>query len=104
MDTEVDVPNPALTLIPGMYAEVNLRVNERSNALSVPLEAVDRSGPAARVYAVVAPGVIHITPVILGLENDQRVEVLSGLQAGDVVIVGRRAGLRDGQPVQARPL
>src|SRR5207237_7086199 len=40
MDTEVDVPNPALTLIPGMYAEVNLRVDERRDALSVPLDAV----------------------------------------------------------------
>jgi multidrug efflux pump subunit AcrA (membrane-fusion protein) len=28
MDTEVDVPNPSLTLIPGMYAEVNLRIDE----------------------------------------------------------------------------
>ncbi len=37
MDTEVDVPNPSLTLIPGMYAEVNLRVEEHRNALAVPL-------------------------------------------------------------------
>src|SRR4029077_17353975 len=48
MDTEVDVPNPALTLIPGMYAEVNLRVDERHNALAVPLDAVDRSGSMYR--------------------------------------------------------
>ena len=54
MDTEVDVPNPTLTLIPGMYAEVNLRVDERHNALSVPLDAVDRSGAAPRVFTVVA--------------------------------------------------
>lgn len=104
MDTEVDVPNASLTLIPGMYAEVNLRVDERRNALSVPLEAVDRSGPVARVYSVVSAGVIHITPVTLGLEGDQRVEVLSGLQEGDAVVVGRLAGLKDGQPVQAKSL
>lgn len=104
MDTEVDVPNPALSLIPGMYAEVNLRVDERRNALSVPLDAVDRSGPAPRVYAVTPPGVIHITAVTLGIENDQRVEVRSGLQEGDVVVVGRHAGLKDGQPVQTRSL
>ncbi len=87
MDTEVDVPNPSLTLVPGMYAEVNLRVDERRNALTVPLDAVERSGPAPRVYAVAAPGVIHIVPVTLGLENDQRVEVRSGL-------AGRRCGGR----------
>jgi len=102
MDTEVDVPNPSLTLIPGMYAEVDLRVAERSNALSVPLEAVDRAGNSARVFAVRAPGVVRILPVNTGLETAQRVEILSGLEEGDVVIVGRRAGLKEGDRVQAK--
>jgi RND family efflux transporter MFP subunit len=104
MDTEVDVPNPTLTLIPGMYAEVNLRVDERRNALSVPLDAVDRSGSTARVYTVTPTGAIQIMPVTLGLENDQRVEVRAGLQEGEVVVVGRHAGLKDGQQVQTRSL
>ena len=104
MDTEVDVTNSSLTLIPGMYAEVNLRVDERRNVLSIPLDAVDRSGPVARVYVVISPGVIHITPVTLGLEGDQRVEVRSGLQEGDAVVVGRHADLKDGQQVKAQSL
>jgi multidrug efflux pump subunit AcrA (membrane-fusion protein) len=104
MDTEVDVPNPALTLIPGMYAEVNLRVDERRNALSVPLDAVDRSGSSSRVYTVSPTGAIRIVPVALGLENDQRVEVRSGLQEGDVVVVGRHAGVKNRQQVQIRSL
>jgi RND family efflux transporter MFP subunit len=103
MDTEVDVPNPTLTLIPGMYAEVNLRTDERRNVLSIPLDAVDRSGSAARVYTVTADGILHITPITLGLESDQRVEVMSGLQEGDAVVLGRHAGLKDGQQVQVRP-
>lgn len=94
MDTEVDVPNPGLTLIPGMYAEVNLRVDERRDALSVPLDAVDRSGTATRVFTVTRAGAIHIAPVTLGIENGQRVEVTSGLIDGDTVVVGRHAGLR----------
>jgi RND family efflux transporter MFP subunit len=104
MDTEVDVPNSSLALIPGMYAEVNLRVNERRSALSVPLDAVDRSGPSPRVYIVTPAGAIHIMTVALGMESDQRVEVRSGLQEGDVVITGRHAGLTDGQLVQVRSL
>jgi RND family efflux transporter MFP subunit len=104
MDTEVDVPNPSLALIPGMYAEVNLRVNERHNALAVPLDAVDRSGTSPRVYTVTSGGEVHIVPVTLGLENDRLVEIKSGLQEGDVLVVGRRGGLKDGQPVQAKPL
>jgi RND family efflux transporter MFP subunit len=104
MDTEVDVPNSSLTLIPGMYAEVNLRVDERRNALSIPLDAVDRSGSSPRVFVVTPSGAVHFMPVTLGLESDQRVEVRSGLQEGDVVVVGGRAGLKDGQQVQIKSL
>jgi multidrug efflux pump subunit AcrA (membrane-fusion protein) len=45
--------------------------------------------------------VVRVTPVTLGLETAQRVEILSGLSEGDEVIVGRRAGFKDGQHVQA---
>jgi RND family efflux transporter MFP subunit len=102
MDTEVDVPNPALTLIPGMYAEVVLRLDGRNNVLAVPTDAVDRSGPSPRVYSVDAAGAIHIVAVSTGLETDQRVEVRSGLKEGDTVVVGRRAGLKEGEQVQVR--
>jgi RND family efflux transporter MFP subunit len=101
MDTEVDVQNPGLTLIPGMYAEVNLHIAESRGALVVPLDAVDRSTTAARVYVVTPQGVIQIVPVTLGLETDRNVEVLNGLTEGDTVVAGRHAGLRDGQRVQA---
>lgn len=102
MDTEVDVQNPSLTLIPGMYAEVNLHIAESRHALAVPLDAVDRSTAAARAYLIGPQGVIHIVPVTLGLETDQSVEILSGLQEGDVVVAGRHAGLREGQTVQVK--
>jgi RND family efflux transporter MFP subunit len=104
MDTELDVPNPALTLIPGMYAEVNLRIDERRDALSVPLDAVDRNGTSTRVYTVTPSGAIRIVAVTLGLEDDRRVEVRSGLRDGDVVVLGRRTALRDGQQVQTKLL
>src|ERR1017187_10361390 len=43
MDTEVDVANPSLILIPGMYAEVNLTLDRRDKVLAVPVMAVDRA-------------------------------------------------------------
>jgi RND family efflux transporter MFP subunit len=102
MDTEVDVQNPTLTLIPGMYAEVNLHIAESRGALTVPLDAVDRSTASARVYVIAKPGVIQIVPVTLGLETDQNVEILTGLQEGDTVVAGRHAGLKDGQAVRVK--
>jgi multidrug efflux pump subunit AcrA (membrane-fusion protein) len=104
MDTEVDVPNAALTLIPGMYAEVNLRIDERHGALAVPLDAVDRGASSTRAFTVSPSGALHIVPVTLGLEDDRLVEVRSGLRDGDVVVVGRRAGLKEGQQVQTKLL
>ncbi len=41
MDTQVDVLNPSLVLVPGMYAEVNLSLMRRDAVLSIPLTAVD---------------------------------------------------------------
>jgi multidrug efflux pump subunit AcrA (membrane-fusion protein) len=101
MDTEVDVPNADLRLVPGMYAQVNLQIERRDDALVVPPDAIDRSGASPSVYAIDAGGVIKIVPVTIGIETAQRLEIRSGLQQDDKVVVGRRAGLKAGDRVQA---
>jgi RND family efflux transporter MFP subunit len=103
MKTEVEVPNANLELIPGMYAEVDLITERRKNALSVPVEAIDGSGSATRVFAVRPSGTVETVPVHLGVENAQRVEILSGeIHDGDQVVVGPRAGLKQGDKVQPK--
>jgi len=102
IDTEVDVANPGLTLMPGMYAQVSLRLEEQPNALAVPPDAVERSGKEAHVYTVDSSGVLRIVPVTTGMETAQRLEVRSGVQEGDLVVVGRHAGLKDGDKVQTK--
>jgi RND family efflux transporter MFP subunit len=103
MKTEVDVPNPALELVPGMYAEVDLITEQRKDVLTVPVEAVDGSGDSARVFTVEPAGTIRIVPVRLGLENAQRIEVQSSeLHMGDDVVVGSRSGLKEGMKVQPK--
>jgi RND family efflux transporter MFP subunit len=100
METEVDVPNPSLVLIPGMYAEVDLQLQSKTNVLSIPVAAVDLTSSNPAVYRVAADGTIEIVPVKLGLETSTRVEVLSGLNEGDDVVVGDRAGLKAGDRVK----
>jgi RND family efflux transporter MFP subunit len=102
MDTEVDVPNPDLVLVPGMYAEVVLNVDRRDHALVVPLDAIEGTGAAARAYAINEAGLIAIVPVTTGIQNNQSVEILSGLTEGQEVITGRHAGLREGEKVQPK--
>ena len=103
MKTEVDVPNPTLVLVPGMYAEVDLVTEQRRNVLAVPVEAVDGSGSSARVFTVQPSGTLQIIPVRLGIETAQQIEILSGdLKEGEQVVVGPRSGLKDGNRVQPK--
>jgi multidrug efflux pump subunit AcrA (membrane-fusion protein) len=103
METEVDVPNPGLVLVPGMYAEVALTTDRRTQTLAIPLEAVANPETAPSVMVVNA-GKLEDRPVKLGLETAHRVEVLSGLADGDLVLVGSRSQFRPGQAVEPKIL
>jgi multidrug efflux pump subunit AcrA (membrane-fusion protein) len=103
MDTEVDVVNPDGSLVPGMYAQVHLHLANRPAALSVPLDAVDGLGTSVQQAYIVRDGIVHLATVKVGLQTPNRVEILSGLQIGDKVIVGRHTGLSDGEKVEAQP-
>ena len=104
MDTEVDVPNPALVLIPGMYAEVNLTLDNHPRALAIPTQAVDVAGDdsSGQVAVVTPENRVDIRTVQLGLQTANRVEIRAGLSEGDLVVVGSRAGLKTGQEVQPK--
>ena len=102
MDTEVDVSNPSLILVPGMYADVDLQVDARNNVLSIPIAAVDNTENETQVYRVNSEGAIEIAPVKVGLQTATSAEITSGLKRGDLVVVGSRAGLKPGEKVQPR--
>jgi RND family efflux transporter MFP subunit len=99
METEIDFDNRDGRLIPGMYAETRLSLREKKNALTIPLEAVSRNGEDATVLAVNAQNTVDERHVRLGLEDNARVEVLTGIADGDRVIIGNRSAYRSGQKV-----
>jgi RND family efflux transporter MFP subunit len=106
METEVDVPNANLVLVPGMYAEVNLTLDRRDAALSIPVSAVDTdgegSGAHSKVTVVTPENRLEVRPVALGLETANFVEVRSGLREGDLVVIGNRSGLQPGLQVKPK--
>jgi RND family efflux transporter MFP subunit len=105
MKTEVDVPNPSLVLVPGMYARVNLTTAQRKKVLSVPVEAIDGSGTSSRVFTVHPSGSVQIVPVQIGIETARLAEIRSGsLKEGDSVIVGPRSGLKNGDRVKPKEI
>ena len=104
MDTEVDVTNPSLVLIPGMYAEVNLTLDSRAHVVVVPVPAIDvgSDDSSGQVFVVTPENQVAIRKVKLGLQTSTRVEILSGVEAGEMVVIGNRAGLQSGQQVQPK--
>ena len=110
MDTEVDVPNPSLIVVPGMYAEVNLTLDRRSKVLAIPVLSVDLDNSDSRTGAAQTGQVLIVTPnnhvekrrVTLGIESSNSVEVLSGLNEGDSVVLSGRSALQVGQEVRPK--
>jgi RND family efflux transporter MFP subunit len=104
MDTEVDVPNPSLVLIPGMYAEVNLTLDRRDHVLAIPVQAVDvaEGGAEGDVMVVTPNNRVETRKIALGLETANLVEVRSGLNEGDLVVMSGRSGLAPGQEVKPK--
>ena len=102
METEVDVDNSRGDLAPGMYAETTLTLDRHDDALAVPMQAVAGAEDTVTLLVVNAQNQLVQTEVRLGLETPERREVLSGLNLGDLVVLGKTAGLRPG--LQVRPL
>lgn len=94
------IANPDSRLKPGMFARVRLVLAERGEALMVPEEALVPGGQEMAVWKVVE-GKAQRTPVKTGLRREAQVEVLEGLQAGDIVVTAGQVRLsRDGMPVR----
>jgi RND family efflux transporter MFP subunit len=107
MHTEVNVPNPGGQLVPGLYAEAVVMLNRKGNALVVPVQALTRDNDKASVLVVGPDNRIENRPVTLGLETPSYVELTSGVEAGEQVVVSDRGGLKAGQivkPAVSEPL
>jgi len=101
MITEMELENPNLEIVPGMYAAVLLKVQSRPNALAIPTEAVS-GGKESIVYVVNTSDEVEARPVTLGLEMPDKYEVTSGLQEGEWVMIGNRSQVHPGEKVEMK--
>jgi len=105
MHTEVDVPNPNYTLVPGMYASVKIPLHSATKVLLVPIQAVQMAGEGKGVvYAVDAENKLERREVSVGLQSATDVEILSGLQENESVIFGNLSQYRAGERVAPKPV
>ena len=94
--------NPDRKFVQGQYAEATITLDHKEGALAVPLQAVSRNGPETMVYVVDPSGKLDTRRVTLGMQTASDVEILSGVNEGEMVVIGDRGGLRTGQMVHPK--
>ncbi len=102
METEVDLPNPNHSVLPGMYGYASLKVDRRNDALAVPVQAVAGHDSTPSVIVVNGQRRLEERKITLGIETPHLAEVLSGLKEGELVVIGGRSRLRPGALVEPR--
>jgi membrane fusion protein (multidrug efflux system) len=98
----VSIPNAQGALVSGLFAEGRVQ-NETREGLMVPGTAVDERGVQPAVLRVTA-GKAERVAVTLGVRDPEtdRVEITSGLNAGDTLLIGAAVGTTPGTPVTLR--
>lgn len=96
------VPNPQEVLLPGMYAQVRFSTSRANSALLIPGDALITGSKGTRVAAVDAENRVHFRDVRVGIDYGTEVEILSGLAAGDLVVMNPTDSVREDARVEVR--
>lgn len=84
----VGITNPDGSIEPGMTANLNIVVAQRDNVLMIPTRAIHSQG-TQKTVTVLYKGQTLSVPITTGLASDQNVEVTSGLQQGDLIVLNQ---------------
>lgn len=103
MRTEVDLDNKDLVIHPGMYGQFTFFLKKLNRALLVPAGAIRSVKGHELSVAVIQNGIVHIRQVKIGIDNANWVQVESGIQPGDKVVMMGKWHVHDGQKVQSIP-
>jgi RND family efflux transporter MFP subunit len=98
MRVEVDVPNASHSLVPGMYVKVAFRLPARGS-VEVPAAALIFRAAATQVALVDANGKVQFKDVEIARDNGSLVELASGVQAGDRLVLNINSQIAAGQTV-----
>lgn len=94
----IEVDDSSLTLKPGMFVEVNIVTRSREDALVIPRTAVLYQRDQVLVFRF-REGRAVAAPVTVGVTEDDRVEIVDGLEEGDIIIIQGAEVLKDGVEV-----
>jgi RND family efflux transporter MFP subunit len=98
---EVDVDNPTGELLPGAYVSVHLKLPSQVRSVTIPSNALLFRQEGLRT-AIVRNGRTQLVPITIGRDFGHAVEVVSGLQANEPVILNPADSIISGTPVHIR--
>ena len=98
-----EVPNPTGELLPGLFVRVRLEQSRAKDAITLPQQAVTRTGQGDSVMVVGADGKVSVRPVKIGAAKGNDWVVLSGLATGEQVMVDGFQKLQPGAVVKPVP-
>lgn len=96
---DIDILDPATNLKPGYDLDIKIITNSKENALQIPENAVFTMDKKDYVF-VDDNGKAKLREIERGLESDRQVEVLSGLEEGEIVILSPDSDLEDGARIK----
>ncbi len=94
------VPTGSVTMLPGMFARLTLKVEKIEQAMVVPAMAVKTTPAGKKIVLVVGDGVASARPVKIGVETSEVVQVLEGVSVGEMVAVAGHEKVKDGTEVK----
>jgi multidrug efflux system membrane fusion protein len=95
-------PNETKALFPNQFVNIRLLLDTHKDVTTMSTAGVQRGVPGTFVYLVNADSTVSVRPVKLGVTDGDRVEVLSGLNPGDRVVIDGADKLRDGAKINLR--
>jgi multidrug efflux system membrane fusion protein len=90
------------SLFPNQFVNARLLVDTLHNVVTVPTAAIQRGAPGTFVYQVGTDSVVAVRTVKTGVTDCDKVQILSGIAAGDKVVIDGADRLRDGVHVTAK--
>jgi RND family efflux transporter MFP subunit len=100
--TEIHVSNPDHALLPGMYAHVTISKTRTQPAVSIPGETLVVRSDGPQVAVVQEGGRVHFQKIKLGRDYGEDIEVTSGLEGGESIVINPSDEVREGAVVKTR--
>ena len=101
LDVPEEIAVNSQTLKPGRFVKVRITVNDGEQGIIIPESAIEKSGNESMVY-IVSDGMAIRRLITPGMRKDGNVEVITGINEGDLVITKGKEGVSDGRAVKIR--